>query len=692
MPVLKFAAAVLAALFVACPIVARAESAPAAFTAEIPHVETPPKLDGTLADPLWQQAQKLDLGFDLRFNRQAGQKTTAYLLSDAQALYVAFDAEQAGEIVATQHTDNVGFDTDDEVQLDLWPTGPSGIRYIFTMTPLGTHYAHSTENAVYEPSWQSTGKLHPGGFTVTARIPYAIMRGDGRKNWNVQLVRFLVRTDEKTVWAHRAGMSDHNDGTFAGTLAGMLVSAKNTRPQPRVALFSLGEVGSRTRADGNTSRSGADIALPLTQSASFVATIHPDYSNVEVDQQTISPSAYARYFNEVRPFFTQGANYYNSFDCDVCPGITELYTPNIPTPDRGYAIEGKQGPVSFAAFDSIGQARDDIAQSLSMTNAKRTAGFAYQGVTNVQPGFADRVETIGAFFTDRKHLASYINYGWDRGSNVRDASQAQRLDVGGAFYGTDYFFGGGVRTIGKYYNPVDGLVSSPDIAGYSFVADRTLRFSKRTPFKSAEVTYFIERYHGADGPLDRAGDDLQGALSLRTNFKLAWDTGTSFYRLPAGIMTPITQVGPTFSYLQGSSTPTSFGLNAGRYGDGRLNSWSRSTTLKIAKLGFLNVEGDDTQWYADAGYRNTQWLERASFSKNIDANSSIAFGVRKIVGTQPPLYGPQPFINASNISVGYSRHTKRDEIYFVYGDSSLLNTKPGFTLKYIYYVGGQKGT
>ncbi|GAC1548282.1 MAG: hypothetical protein NVS2B17_32940 [Candidatus Velthaea sp.] len=58
----------------------------------------------------------------------------------------------------------------------------------------------------------------------------------------------------------------------------------------------------------------------------------------------------------------------------------------------------------------------------------------------------------------------------------------------------------------------------------------------------------------------------------------------------------------------------------------------------------------------------------------------------------PPLYGPQPFVNESDVSFGYEKHTKRDEIHFVYGDSSRLVTKCGFTLKNIYYVGGHKGT
>ena len=36
---------------------------------------------------------------------------------------------------------------------------------------------------------------------------------------------------------------------------------------------------------GFASRSGADIAIPITTGTSLVAAIHPDFSNVENDQQ-----------------------------------------------------------------------------------------------------------------------------------------------------------------------------------------------------------------------------------------------------------------------------------------------------------------------------------------------------------------------------------------------------------------------
>jgi hypothetical protein len=671
---------------------ALAETAAGGYRVDLPHVAAGPPVDGTLTDPAWQSAMKVDLAYDLRFNRPAAQRTTAYIVADDKAIYVAFDAEQRGEIVATQHTNDVGFDSDDEVQIDLWPGGNSGFRYMFTATPNGTHYQHSTENSSYAPTWNSVGKLRPGGYTVTMRIGFDTMRGDGRGEWRAQLVRFVVRTDEKFVWAHFPNQSnDHNDVTFSGTLSGMSIAARSARPKPRVALYSLAELGS-ANADGNTSRAGADISLPITPSASFVGTFHPDYSNVERDQQTISPTAYRRFIDEVRPFFTQGAPFYNPFDCEVCPGVTELYTPSIPTPRRGYAVEGKQGQLNFAGYDAVGDARTDIANTIYYDTVPRTLILSYQGVNSYAPGFADRLDTFGVTLGDRKHLVSYFNYGFDRGTNVLDNAQAQRTDFGAAYYGGDWYFGGGIRKLGKYYNPVDGLIQSPDVAGWSWDGDRTFRFKTGKPLKYIDINGYLERYHGEAGGWSRTSNDFTLTIVTKTQFRLSTDTGAYYQMLSNGILSPVTQVGVALGYLPGTSTPTSFVYNQGRFGNGRLGTFQRSSTFKLGPRTSISLQGDDTVWYADAGHRDVQWLERLAVTRQFSLNSSFAVGLRKIIGTPPTLDVPQSFVNQSNVSFAYSRRTQHSELFFVYGDASALTTKPALTVKYIYYIGAEKGT
>src|SRR5690348_3548414 len=104
-----------AACFSFGPAAAAEENATLSIT--IPTVASPPPIDGTLNSPVWQQGAKVALGYDRQTHGAAAETTTAYLLTDGKALYVGFEAQQTRTpIVATQHTNNVGVDTDDEVK------------------------------------------------------------------------------------------------------------------------------------------------------------------------------------------------------------------------------------------------------------------------------------------------------------------------------------------------------------------------------------------------------------------------------------------------------------------------------------------------------------------------------------------------------------------------------------------------
>jgi len=129
------------------------------------------------------------------------------------------------------------------------------------------------------------------------------MRGDGRSIWRVQFDRRIRAANEVTEWAYDSAQGGTDQSIYAGYLHGMEIAARNARTKPRVAVYGLGEYAP-AYLGGSTSRTGVDLSLPITQTSSFVATFHPDYSNVELDQQSISPTAFPRRFSEVRQFFS----------------------------------------------------------------------------------------------------------------------------------------------------------------------------------------------------------------------------------------------------------------------------------------------------------------------------------------------------------------------------------------------------
>ncbi|MBV9409609.1 MAG: hypothetical protein JO164_12350, partial [Candidatus Eremiobacteraeota bacterium] len=449
-----------------------------------------------------------------------------------------------------------------------------------------------------------------------------------------------------------------------------------------------------------------DFSVPVTATSSIYGTIHPDFSNVEIDQQTISPTAYQRSFSEVRPFFTQSANYFG-LNCDVCNNVSELYTPGIPTPRDGYALEGKQGPLSFAGFDAVGNGRDDIADTVSLRSPDNTWKFTTQGDQANIRGLTDHVQTEQLSYSDQKHITGYLDYGNDAGTNVLNASQAQRYEAATYIYTNTFGFAANIRKIGQYYNPVDGFVQHPDIAGYGLYENKIFLFDKNSALNSIQFSLFEDRYHGHTGGLNQTDNDVFLDVLTRNRIDLQATVGSSYLRLPSGVFTPISQNGVNLVWHSGtandpgnngshgsSSTPTSISWNTGRFGPGRVDSWTRSSTMRLGMRGTLSLEVDDTRGYEDNGTTNVQWLERAGFSYASGPNSSFAVGMRRIIGTPPIVDLTQlpTATNAWNLSFAFHKRTPHDEWYFAYGDASQLSTFPQFVLKWIHYVGAEKGT
>ena len=656
---------------------------------DVPHVTVPPPIDGTLNDAAWKQAAVATLTFDGHKMTDAAEETHAYLLTDGTYLYVGFDAiETRQAIVANQGTNGVGMDSDDEVAIGLWPSGANGFNYTFLSTPRGTRYQESSENSNYEPHWDARGTIGAERYIVTMRIPFAAIHGASKDRWMLQLARFEPTTGSLYLWSGGPNFSGLMDYNYARPLRG-LGNIAHARPKARFGFYGLGAIAAPS-AGGATTRGGLDLSLPITPTTSFVATIHPDFSNVENDQQSISPTAFRRYYGETRPFFTQGGGTYNFMECDACPNEQSLYTPAIPTPRTGYAIEGKEGPLTFAGFDAVGAGRNDAAQAAIFRNRPRTVFVSAQRVSVNMPGFKDDTLQYAAKWSDLKHLFVYGNYGTESGTAVTDPSKAKFAEIGGGWYGPHAFTGGGIRKVGAQYAPYDGFFSFSDIAGYGFFSNHNW-IPNGGAFKSINAFVFTDRYHGAS---DLAVSDATLGIDLVTRklIEFATSTSSSYARI-GGVMTPLTVNETALTFGSGTSTPTTIAHSTGRYGDGRLEGNRRQTTIALGRRLFLTLTANDNRQYFTDAPANIQWFERASVAFQAGPESSFAIGWRRIVGTAPtPNGGGNCIGSCTNFSFAYHRLYGPQELYVAYGDPGRLTTVPQFIVKLIRYVGAEKGT
>lgn len=675
----------------------------------LPTVKRAPVLANGLKDPAWSSATKIEVDYDLRTRRDDSDGMTVYGMTDGTYLYFAFDVKQNVTITADRVQNDTGVGSDDAVAAYLYPNGPTGFTYAFISNPIGTHNAFSSENTAYAPSWQSYGHILPGGYVVTMKIPLDAIKGGQSDTWRANFRRVISKTLDDYDWSYAGNAIAGNDPppVDAGTMTGIPVRTSSNRPPPRLQLYGLGEVASPS-VGGSTSRMGADISLPVARTASFVSTIHPDYSNVEVDQQTIAPTAFQRYFNEVRPFFTQLQNYYGNWSCyGLCPA--PLYTVAIPTPRYGNAIEGTQGLFSFAAFDVAGTRRNDNAQVLNLQTADQRWTAGLERVSASLPELIDDTEMESASYNSQKGLLAGVVSAHESGTLVTNASQSGYSEAFAGLYDKVQDFHISFDRLGSQFSPVDGYVANNGLGGWRAAYDRTWYRAQDSAIPRVIVFAEHDLYHSMFGGLGQSDDqfavgaDLQRFLRLRKLVHVRAQTGSDYLRLPDGTVTPVSQNGIDFTYGYRTGQPLAISYYTGRFGPGRLDYWANSATYLLHRNVSVTVEADQTSQFFDVGGSNTQWLERASLTWQPGHTTSVTLGVRRILGTSPaleqctrlstPACLPSPsFIDAYNLSAAFYHRWPHDEIYAAYGDASRLYTVPRFVVKFIHYLGGEKGT
>jgi hypothetical protein len=690
----------------------------ATFSIPVPMLAAPPSLNGVI-DDTWSKAAEVTARYDFTYQKD-GEPTQIHVAQDADGLDVAFAATQHEPITENAETNGAGVLGDDNAEVLLWPQGANGFSYAFAANARGARYQSSSENSAYAPGWTAVGRRTPSGYVVTMHIPFRVIRSGGSTSWKVQFERIIQVTNSTQAWEYVPGQRSAADPAYAGTLNDIAVEGKITkaRPAARLQLYGLGEATTRGNG-GNTSRMGADLALPVTATSSLLASVHPDYSNVEIDQQTISPSAFARYYSEVRPFFTQlSPNFNSQFSCTNCP--TLLYTPAIPTFREGYAYEGTQGPLKFAAFDAVGYGgRTDDSEVLTFGTqdaSKNESVSVQRDVVNL-PGFRDETTALFAGYSWQKiHDYVYVNVATERGTNVTQPGQAQYVEYGVGYADKNAQYGLTYQKIGAQFSPADGFVSQPDVAGLQLFSRNSIYFGAKKALRDIQISNFVNEQNDHNGRAAFKSYNGQVNFDFRHELTLHVFGGYGKNETFDGQYLPFNQNGIYLGYQTQTATPIAVTHAGGSYYHGSLNSWSYLATRALSRKLKLSLEADESS-YAPGGTftgvepATRQWLERASLDWQFSRYAQFDVGARRIVGGNLPnafqapdlptagarcgaLNGFSPFdcTNAGNVSAAFHFLAGHNEWYVVYGNPNNLSTLPAFYVKWIRYIGAEKGT
>jgi hypothetical protein len=284
-----------------------------------------PRLDGHLTEELWTATAPLT-GFlqrDPDEGAPATDRTEVRFAYDDDALWIGarMYSTSPGNIRAlvTRHDRE---STSEQLIVSLDTHRDRRTAYTFAVTPASVRidYYHSSDDEDdrdegFDPVWQTQARVDSLGWTAEMRIPFSQLRftrADAQM-WGVNVVRSVPAKNERSYWV----LVRRDEPGWASRM-GLLRGIRDIRPSRRIELVPYVALDSRLanaidRADPfareheTSARAGADLKLGLGPSFTLDVTVNPDFGQVEADPAEVNLTAFETFFDERRPFFTEGS-------------------------------------------------------------------------------------------------------------------------------------------------------------------------------------------------------------------------------------------------------------------------------------------------------------------------------------------------------------------------------------------------
>ena len=355
---------ILAALILAAS--AHAQTAPEKFSRPAYPIGTPAGtivIDGVISPTEWAGTTPIALPWETSpgDNIAAPVRTEALIAHDSETLYVAFRAwDPKPSAIRANLTDRDKAFQDDFVGIVVDTFNDERRAFEFFVNPLGvqmdlTNYDvdGGNEDESWDAIWASAGKIHADRWEVEMAIPFRALRfpaASGPQTWGVDLLRNYPRSKR-----HRIGVNalDRNKDCYICQFS-KLTGFDGIRPGRNI---ELAPTITTHRTDARTSfpRSSLDrgnfdlepgltAGWGVTPNLTFNAAINPDFSQVEADSPQLDVNTtFTLFFNEKRPFFLEGADFFQT-------PMEAVYTRTISDPSWGAKLTGKKGKSGGGGF------------------------------------------------------------------------------------------------------------------------------------------------------------------------------------------------------------------------------------------------------------------------------------------------------------------------------------------------------
>ncbi len=290
-----------------------------------------PKMDGKLDDAAWQTAPKaVDfVQFEPKPFTKPTNPTEVQLVYDNEAIYISAymhnDPKRIRSDFSQRDRDIFGANTDYfTISLDTYDDDQNGFRFVVTPRNVQADARMTPNNADFnwDGVWVSATSIVADGWIMEMKIPYFNLRFAKKpeQKWGVQFSNKERGLGEVNTWSP---LDPKIDGQAIQW--GDLVGIKDIEPPLRLQFSpyiaaDYKSIGA-TNADGKniygsakSITGGLDMKVGLNDAFTLDATLIPNFGQVQSDNKFLNLSPFEQFFQERRPFFTEGTDMFGRGD------------------------------------------------------------------------------------------------------------------------------------------------------------------------------------------------------------------------------------------------------------------------------------------------------------------------------------------------------------------------------------------
>ncbi|HEV2196673.1 MAG TPA: DUF5916 domain-containing protein [Candidatus Acidoferrum sp.] len=459
-------------------------------TAEATRVEHPPKLDGTLDDPVWQSAKAVA---DFR-EQEPNEGETATERSEVRILYTrravyfgihCFDSEPS-KIVATELRRDVSQDLDDHFEILIDSNHDRRGAYVFQINPLATQLdgviveeqgmGEGTDfDSGWDGVWISEARITADGWTATVAIPFTTLNFTQSQNviWGLNFKRFIRRKNEEDLWSAYRRTYGITKVSQAGELTGITDIGTGrlfvVKPYGLLQYDKQDDQNAKFPLTG-----GLDVKYGLRSNLVLNLTGNTDFADTDVDQVQFNLTPFKIFIPEKRQFFLENAGVFEFklgdqdqlfFSRQI--GIDPVTGQQVPI-NGGAKLTGTIGRLALGVMDvDTRSSGPNPYANYSVVRLKESLwGGSYVGVMGIDKrsgNVADYFNQTGGVDTRLVFLKDFVFDGHLAGTQS-PGSPSGASDVGGTLvYKSNWLEGiASKRKIGPNFNPELGFIERTD--------------------------------------------------------------------------------------------------------------------------------------------------------------------------------------------------------------------------------------